>query len=39
MKLCGSTKQAIETHLLALKGDKVMAPVEESLFIGKLQVE
>ena len=34
-----STKEAIETHLLALKEDKVTAPVEESLFIGRVQVE
>ena len=34
-----NTKEAIETHLLALKEDKVTAPVEESLFIGRVQVE
>ncbi|MGA9097370.1 MAG: type II toxin-antitoxin system HicB family antitoxin [Methanotrichaceae archaeon] len=34
-----NTKEAIETHLLALKEDKVMAPTEESLFIGRIRVE
>jgi predicted RNase H-like HicB family nuclease len=34
-----STKEAIEVHLLALKEDQVAAPVEESLFIGRVQVE
>jgi predicted RNase H-like HicB family nuclease len=34
-----NTKEAIEAHLLALKEDQVAAPVEESLFIGRVQVE
>jgi predicted RNase H-like HicB family nuclease len=34
-----NTKEAIEAHLLALKEDQVMAPVEESLFIGRVRVE
>ena len=34
-----NTKEAIEVHLLALKEDQVAAPVEESLFIGRVQVE
>ncbi len=34
-----NTKEAIEAHLLALKEDKVMAPKEESLFIGRVRVE
>jgi predicted RNase H-like HicB family nuclease len=34
-----STKEAIEAHLLALKEDQVTAPVEESLFIGRVKVE
>ncbi len=34
-----NTKEAIEAHLMALKEDKIMAPVEESLFIGKVRVE
>ena len=34
-----STKEAIEAHLQALKEDRVAAPVEESLFIGRVQVE
>jgi predicted RNase H-like HicB family nuclease len=34
-----STKEAIEAHLLALKEDQVAAPIEESLFIGRVQVE
>jgi hypothetical protein len=34
-----STKEAIEAHLMALKEDRVAAPVEESLFIGRVQVE
>ena len=34
-----STKEAIEVHLLALKEDLIAAPVEESLFIGRVQVE
>jgi predicted RNase H-like HicB family nuclease len=34
-----STKEAIEAHLHALKEELVAAPVEESLFIGRVQVE
>lgn len=34
-----NTKEAIEAHLLALKEDLVAAPVDESLFIGRIQVE
>ena len=34
-----STKEAIEAHLLALKEDQIVAPVEESLFIGRVLVE
>jgi predicted RNase H-like HicB family nuclease/predicted RNA binding protein YcfA (HicA-like mRNA interferase family) len=34
-----NTKEAIEVHLLVLKEDLVAAPVEESLFIGRVQVE
>lgn len=34
-----NTKEAIEAHLLALKEDRVAAPVEKSLFIGRVQVE
>jgi len=34
-----NTKEAIEAYLLALKEDQVVAPVEESLFIGKVRVE
>ena len=34
-----NTKEAIEAHLRALKEDLVVAPVEESLFIGRVQVE
>jgi hypothetical protein len=34
-----NTKEAIEAHLLALKEDLVAAPVDESLFIGRTQVE
>jgi predicted RNase H-like HicB family nuclease len=34
-----NTKEAIEAHLLALKEDLVAAPIEESLFIGRVQVE
>ena len=33
------TKEAIEAYLLVLKEDQVSAPVEESLFIGKVKVE
>jgi len=32
-------KEAIEAHLLALRDDEVAAPVEESFFIGRIQVE
>ncbi len=32
-------KEAIESHLIALKEDLVAAPIEESLFIGKVRVE
>ncbi|MCX6679710.1 MAG: type II toxin-antitoxin system HicB family antitoxin [Methanothrix sp.] len=34
-----NSKEAIEVHLLVLKEDLVVAPVEESLFIGRVQVE
>ena len=34
-----NTKEAIESHLIALKEDLVAAPIEESLFIGKDRVE
>lgn len=34
-----NSKEAIEVHLLALKDDMVAAPVEESLFIGRVSVE
>ncbi|MEI6102609.1 MAG: type II toxin-antitoxin system HicB family antitoxin [Methanothrix sp.] len=34
-----NSKEAIEVHLLVLKEDMVAAPVEESLFIGRVQVE
>ena len=34
-----NSKEAIEAHLLALKEDQVAAPVEESLFIGRVKVE
>ncbi len=34
-----NTKEAIEAHLLALKEDRVVAPIEKSLFIGWVQVE
>jgi predicted RNase H-like HicB family nuclease len=34
-----NSKEAIESHLLALKEDQVAAPVEESLFIGRVKVE
>ena len=33
------TKEAIESYLLALKEEAVAAPIEESLFIGRVQVE
>ena len=34
-----NTKEAIESYLMALKEDMVTAPIEESLFIGKVRVE
>ncbi|MFA6373448.1 MAG: type II toxin-antitoxin system HicB family antitoxin [Methanothrix sp.] len=34
-----NSKEAIEVHLQALKEDMVAAPVEGSLFIGRVQVE
>jgi len=34
-----NSKEAIEAHLLALKEDQVAAPIEESLFIGRVKVE
>jgi predicted RNase H-like HicB family nuclease len=34
-----NTKEAIEAYLMVLKEDQVSAPVEESLFIGRVQVE
>ena len=34
-----NTKEAIEAYLLVLKEDQVSAPVEESLFIGRVKVE
>lgn len=34
-----NSKEAIEAHLQALKDDQVTAPIEESLFIGRVQVE
>jgi predicted RNase H-like HicB family nuclease len=34
-----NTKEAIESYLMALREDMVAAPVEESLFIGKVRVE
>ncbi len=34
-----NTKEAIESYLMALKEDQVAAPIEESLFIGKVRVE
>ena len=34
-----NSKEAIVAHLLALKEDQVAAPIEESLFIGRVQVE
>jgi len=33
-----NTKEAIEAYLLVLKEDQVSAPVEESLFIGRVKV-
>ncbi len=34
-----NTREAIEAHLMALKEDQVAAPIERSLFIGKVRVE
>ncbi len=34
-----NTKEAIEAYLIALKEDLATAPVEENIFIGKVQVE
>lgn len=34
-----NTKEAVESYLMALKEDQLAAPVEESLFIGKVRVE
>jgi predicted RNase H-like HicB family nuclease len=34
-----NTKEAIESHLIALKENQLTAPIEESLFIGKVRVE
>jgi len=34
-----NSKEAIEVHLQALKVTQVAAPVDESLFIGRVQVE
>ena len=34
-----NTKEAIESQLIAQKEDLVAAPIEESLFIGKVRVE
>jgi predicted RNase H-like HicB family nuclease len=34
-----NTKEAIEAYLMVLKEDHVSAPVEESLFIGRVRVE
>ena len=34
-----NSKEAIEVHLLVLKGTLVATPVEESLFIVRVQVE
>jgi len=34
-----NTKEAIKAHLLALREDQVAAPIEEGLFIGRVQVE
>jgi predicted RNase H-like HicB family nuclease len=34
-----NTKEAIESYLMALKEDQIAAPMEESLFIGKVKVE
>lgn len=34
-----NAKEAIEAYLLALKADQIVAPADESLFIGKVRVE
>ena len=34
-----NTKEAIESYLIALREDLVAAPIEERLFIGKVQVK
>jgi len=34
-----NAKEAIESYLMASKEDMVAAPIEESLFIGKVRVE
>jgi len=34
-----NTKEAIEAHLMALREDQTAAPIEESIFIGKIRVE
>lgn len=34
-----NTKEAIESHLTALRDEKIAAPNEERLFIGKVQVD
>ncbi len=34
-----NTKEAVESHLMALREDKLPAPVEESHFIAKVRVE
>ena len=34
-----NAKEAIESYLIALKEDQMAAPIEESLFIGKVRVE
>jgi predicted RNase H-like HicB family nuclease len=34
-----NAKEAIESYLIALREDLVAAPIEESLFIGKVRVE
>ena len=34
-----NSKEAIKAHLLALKEDRIAAPIEERLFIGRVQVD
>ena len=34
-----NAKDAIESHLIALRDEKIATPIEESLFIGKVRVE